>query len=436
MIRSDSKIHHISDCVNKERSSFLTFVEDLCNRIDAVEPTIQSLIGEPYRRSRLRGEAIALWKRYPEIDSRPPLFGIPVGIKDIFSVEGFETQCGSRLPAHLFTGPEASCVSALRNAGALILGKTVTTEFAYFEPGPTKNPCNPAHTPGGSSSGSAAAVAAGLCPLALGTQTIGSIIRPAAYCGIIGFKPTYGRISLSGVVPYSISVDQIGLFTQDVKGMEIASAIVCSDWKRKKQENHDQRVPVLGIPEGPYLDQATQEARSSFENTVLTLSNAGYPVKRIRIFEDIDVISTHHRNMTSAEFAAVHATWFDRYGELYRHRTAKLIKMGRTVSEEELRNGRSSRVNVRTDIERIMEDNHIDAWISPAAIGTAPEGIASTGDPAMNMPWTHAGMPTITIPSDKDRNGLPHGLQITACFQNDEMLLSWAYGVEKAICAL
>ena len=434
MLLSSSKINSISELINKGHSCFSTYIDELCNRIDEVEPKIRSLIVEPDRRSRLQREALALCERYPDKDRRPPLFGIPVGIKDIFSVDGFETKCGSHLPASLFAGPEAPCVSALRQAGALVVGKTATAEFAYFEPGPTRNPYNPHHTPGGSSSGSAAAVAAGLCPLALGSQTIGSIIRPAAYCGVIGFKPTYGRISSVGVVPYSISVDQIGIFSQDISGMEIASSIVCSGWNTTIHETPRHHVPVLGVPEGPYLEQATQEARASFENTVITLNGAGYPVVRLRIFEDIDDLSAHHRNMTTAEFAAVHAAWFERYGEFYRPRTAELVKLGRTVSEKAIRNGRASRLAARASIERTMADNDIDVWISPAATGTAPEGIASTGDPAMNLPWTHAGMPTITIPSDKDINGLPYGLQITARFLNDEMLLSWARGLETVLC--
>ena len=154
---------------------------------------------------------------------------MPVGVKDIFHAAGFETRAGSQLPPELLTGPEADAVGRLRAAGCLILGKTVTTEFAYYEPEPTRNPHNLAHTPGGSSSGSAAAVAAGLAPLALGTQTIGSVIRPAAFCGIVGFKPSYGRISPEGLIFFSPSLDHVGLFTQDVAGMSLAAAVLCEN---------------------------------------------------------------------------------------------------------------------------------------------------------------------------------------------------------------
>src|SRR5690606_3462350 len=153
-------------------------------------------------------------------------------------------------------GSEAESVRLLRAAGALVLGKTVTAEFAYSEPGPTRNPRNLAHTPGGSSSGSAAAVASGFCPLALGTQTIGSVIRPAAYCGIIGFKPGYGRISTSGVLPVSRSLDHVGIFTQDIAGVALAASILCQTWDASPTVSA-KTLPTLGVPTGAYLEQAT-----------------------------------------------------------------------------------------------------------------------------------------------------------------------------------
>ena len=169
-----------------------------------------------------------------------------MGVKDIIRVDGFPTRAGSRLPPHLFAGPQAACVTALRRAGALVLGKTVTTEFAGFEPGPTANPHRPGHTPGGSSSGSAAAVAAGYCPLALGTQTIGSVIRPAAFCGIVGFKPSLGRIATAGLVDFSPAVDTVGIFTQDLAGMGSVAAVLCGEWRRRTEADK----PVLGVPLG------------------------------------------------------------------------------------------------------------------------------------------------------------------------------------------
>ncbi len=173
-----------------------TYVDEMCDRVAKLDSRIEALLQEPDRRSRVRSEARELQTRYRDPATRPPLYGALVAVKDIFHVSGFVTAAGSAVPPELFAGPEATCVQMLRDAGAIILGKSVTTEFAYFEPGPTRNPHNLSHTPGGSSSGSAAAVAAGLCTLSLGSQTIGSVIRPAAFCGIISgarlFLPDHG----------------------------------------------------------------------------------------------------------------------------------------------------------------------------------------------------------------------------------------------------
>ncbi len=176
-------------------------VSEAESQFEKRELLVKAFLPEEGRFDRLRQEAESLLARYPHIDDRPPLFGMLVGVKDIFHVDGFTTQAGSHLPSAVLQGAQARSVTLLQRAGALILGKTVTTEFAYFSPGPTRNPHNPEHTPGGSSSGSAAAVAAGLCPLALGTQTIGSIIRPAAFCGVVGLKPGCDRISRDGGDP-------------------------------------------------------------------------------------------------------------------------------------------------------------------------------------------------------------------------------------------
>ena len=195
------------------------------------EPKVQAFLPEGNRFDRLRREYKALEQRYPDPDSRPPLFGLPLGVKDIFHADGFETHAGSNLPADRLTGDQAASLTQLKEAGALVLGKTVTTEFAYFAPGPTRNPHNPKHTPGGSSSGSAAGVAAGLVPAAFGTQTVGSINRPAAFCGVVGLKPSYGRVSVEGVIPLAPSLDHVGFFTTDVAGAMVMApllAVVCS----------------------------------------------------------------------------------------------------------------------------------------------------------------------------------------------------------------
>jgi Asp-tRNA(Asn)/Glu-tRNA(Gln) amidotransferase A subunit family amidase len=400
----------------------LMYINEVCDRIDAYEPDIHALLPEPGRRTRLLNEAIALQKRFPDPESRPPLYGILLGVKDIFSVDGFPTHAGSQLPSELFVGQEASCVTRLRNAGALLLGKTVTTEFAYFEPGPTRNPHNLNHTPGGSSSGSAAAVAVGFCPVALGTQTIGSVIRPAAFCGIVGFKPSYGRIATDGVIPCAASFDTVGFFTQDVAGIALVASLLCTDWRPTTANT----MPVLSVPDGPYLAQASTEAQAAFEKQVALLEKAGYTVRHVEAMRDVEAINLRHRRVLAAEMAQVHATWFANYEALYRPRTAALIREGPGVSAEELATARMGRTALRGELEGLMTEHAIDLWISPATTGPAPEGIATTGDPIMNLPWTHAGLPAITLPAGRATNGLPLGLQVAGAFMADEQLVSWA----------
>jgi Asp-tRNA(Asn)/Glu-tRNA(Gln) amidotransferase A subunit family amidase len=405
------------------------YIDRLCDRIDDVNPTIQALLTEPDRRSRLRADADALIVGYPNPHDRPRLYGGLVGVKDIFHVDGYVTAAGSQIPPELFAGPEAACVRQLRAAGALIAGKTVTTEFAYFEPGPTRNPHNPDHTPGGSSSGSAAAVAAGLCNLALGTQTIGSVIRPAAFCGIVGFKPSFDRIETTGIVYFSRTVDHVGLFTQDVPSMALAASVLLRDWQRQTNEP---TKPVLGIPDGPYLAQTEPVAWAAFEDQVARLQAAGYEVRRVPILADIAALNDLHRRLVFAEFAQEHAAIYAQHADLYRPRTRQAIEDGQRVSAEELAAARANCGRLRSELQSIMDAEGIDLWICPAATGPAPAGIHATGDPNMNLPWTHAGVPALTVPAGKVESGLPLGLQLVARFGADEDLLAWA----KPISAL
>ena len=418
------------------RLDLLKYVNEICDYIEEVEPHIQALLPEPDRRGRLLKEAEALREKFPEYNQRPPLYGVLVGVKDIFRAKGFPTRAGSQLPPELFEGPEAECVKRLREAGALILGKTVTTEFAFFAPGPTRNPYNLEHTPGGSSSGSAAAVAAGFCPLALGTQTIGSVIRPAAFCGIVGFKPSYDRIPSAGLVYFSPSLDHVGLFTQDVEGMNLAASILCDDWTPAAPGEDTAKLPVLGVPEGPYLAQASEEGLKAFEAQLKMLDKAGYGIKRVPALENIKEINLKHRRMAFAELAQVHREWFARYEEFYRPQTKDAILTGQEVEEKELQRARTGRLALREELEASMAEHGIDLWVSPAAVGSAPRGISATGDPIMNLPWTYAGMPAITLPAGMSENGLPLGLQFTTFYMADELLLQWAQGLETALKTL
>lgn len=400
-------------------------INEACDRIDAAEASVQALLPEPQRRARLLAEAQALRAQWPDPAARPPLYGILLGVKDMFRVAGFSTRAGSQLPSELFAGPEAACVSRLRAAGALVLGKTVSAEFAYFEPGPTRNPHNLDHTPGGSSSGSAAAVASGFCPLALGTQTIGSVLRPAAFCGLVGFKPTFGRISTAGLIPCAASFDHVGFFTQDMPGTKLVASLLCEGWQ-PDQTQAPATLPVLGVPEGPYLAQASPEALTLFEEQLALLAAAGYRVRRVPALADIETINRRHLQLVFAEMAQVHAEWFARYETLYRPRTAAAIRNGQSVTSAEQNAARAGRAQLRTDLLALMAQHGIDLWVCPAAPGPAPEGIAATGSPLMNLPWTYAGLPAMTFPAGYAANGLPLGLQCVGALLADEYLLACA----------
>lgn len=408
-------------------------VREVCDRIESTEGEIRALLPEPKRRERLLAEAAALPDKYPDPARRPPLYGLLVGVKDIFRVDGFETRAGSRLPPSLFAGPQSVCMRDLRAAGALVLGKTVTTEFAFFAPGPTRNPWDTGHTPGGSSSGSAAGVAAGFFHLALGTQTIGSISRPAAYCGIAGWKPSYGRVDAEGVFPFSPSLDHIGILAPDAPSLALGASVVCRGWMGLPDSK---AKPVLAVPEGAYLAQAGPEALALFERAAARLERAGYEVRRVPAFREVEAVNARHRRIAAYEMMQSHANLFPEYESMYAAATRDLILEGRGIGEDVWRDDLKGRIRLRLELEEALTTAGADLWISPPAPGPAPEGLASTGNPVMNLPWTHAGLPTLTLPAGLFSNGLPAGLQMAARFGADEALLAWGPAIADALKAV
>jgi Asp-tRNA(Asn)/Glu-tRNA(Gln) amidotransferase A subunit family amidase len=394
------------------------------------EPTVAAFLQEDDRFTRLKWETDILQKKYPNNDKRPPLFGLPIGVKDIFHVKGFSTKAGSALPEDRLFGHEAKCITILKNAGALIFGKTVTTEFAYFTPGPTRNPHNPNHTPGGSSSGSAAAVSSNLVPLSFGTQTIGSIIRPASYCGVVGYKPTFGRISAQGVIPLSPTFDTIGIFVNDISSAKYIARFLCDNWQSSRKSNYK---PKLGIPVGPYLDRVNSEMITHFDQICCKLENAGYRVEKISAMEDFQEIYEHHNTIVAVEAAIIHQTWFLEFGDRYHPKTIELIKKGQLIEPTVYQHALLSPGKLRDDLQSLQISHNIDLWLSPSAQGVAPLGLSNTGDPVMNLPWTHCGYPTLNIPAGENENGLPMGLQVTAAWNRDEDLLDWALEIEAII---
>ena len=372
-----------------------------------------------------------LFSRFPDPSRWPPLFGVPVGIKDIFRIDGAPIRCGSLLPPVLFEGPEAACVSRLREAGAIIFAQTATTEFAYFEAAATRNPHNLAHTPGGSSSGSAAGVAAGFFPLALGTQTVGSIVRPASFCGVVGMKPSLGKIPTAGVVYFSPTVDHVGFFCRRVADIHQVMVAFDPGWSKGV-------VPErlrLGVPVGNYLDQAPGETLGWFESVVRGLEADGVEAVRVPCLDDISEIAARHRDLIAAEFAQEQEGWFRDFAHLYRPATRNIILKGQGISRERLAETRESCLALRRELGAAMDESGLDLWICPSTLGEAPVGLGGTGSPAMNLPWTHAGLPVISLPCGKGRGGLPLGLQCIGRFGADARLVDAVLSLEKSLRA-
>jgi Asp-tRNA(Asn)/Glu-tRNA(Gln) amidotransferase A subunit family amidase len=416
----------------------LDYVAACCARIDAVEPSVLALVDEPGRTDRLLAEAGELRSRFPAGAARPPLYGVPVAVKDVFHVDGFQTRAGSRFAPETLAGPETPAVTRLRRAGALVLGKSVTTEFAFFAPGPTRNPLRLDHTPGGSSSGSAAAVAAGMSPVALGTQTIGSTVRPAAYCGVVGFKPGFGRVPIDGMVANAPSFDTAGVFTADVPSAALAAAVLCDGWRPAADRASDRasdraaRLPRLGVPDERYVRQASGPAVEEFERQVERLVAAGYRVRRTTALRDIETVNRRHRLINLFELARGHADRFARDPDSYAPQTAEGIREGQAVPPAGYEQALRDRDAFRAGLAAATEAAEIDVWISPAATGPAPAGLGYTGDPVMNVPWTQAGTPVVGVPAGRS-GGLPLGLQLAAAAGADEPLLAWARRVEQVL---
>jgi Asp-tRNA(Asn)/Glu-tRNA(Gln) amidotransferase A subunit family amidase len=419
----------LTDGVRAGNQALQDVINEACDRIELFDLQVRAVLPEMGRRERLLVEAEQLAARYTDPESRPPLYGALVGVKDIIAVDGFATRAGSALPPEAFEMPEAPAITRCREAGALILGKTVTTEFAMREPGATANPHDLGHTPGGSSSGSAAGLAAGYFPLAFGTQTIGSVLRPAAFCGVVGYKPSYERISRDGVVDYSRSVDHVGMFTADAASMRRAASVVCEGWEADAAAEialDQDAMPVVGVTEGPYLNQAAPESIAGMERALERMEASGARIVRLQMFEDIAEIAARHQALIAAEFAEAHAERWLRYAGLYRPRSATHVEEGQRVPSEIAEEARHSRLELRSQLTELMDEQGLDLLASVPALSAALAGLGSTGDPAMNLPWTHAGLPAITLPAGTNEHGLPLGIQLAARFEEDELLLAWA----------
>jgi len=399
-----------------------------CDRIDYCEPHIRALLPEPCRRERLFAASCN-----PTVLGGP-LGGLLVGVKDIIAAEGFPTKCGTAVPAELHQLPtEAEVVRRLRAAGAVVAGKTVTTEFASSDPAATANPWSVGHTPGGSSSGSAAAVAAGEVHIGIGTQTIGSVCRPGAFCGICAFKPTFGRVPTVGIAIYSPSIDTLGFFTPDMEGMATVSALAVDSWNASALAQASSRAPILGVPEGPYLNAFSTISRVAFEEALEDLSKAGVTIRRVPcVLEDWHDVVRRHEHLTKAEWARSLSNHWQQYGSLFRAQSAMLMVQGLAVTETQESVGREGRGALCMHLEQTMDTAGIDLWVTPGTFqGPAPLGLASTGNALAQLPWSHAGLPAIALPAGLVQQRLPVALQLAARSNCDEAMLGWCSWLER-----
>lgn len=415
-------------------------LESLLQRINTLEPRLEAWITIDEKSTR--DLANELSKKAEKGNFQGPLHGIPIGIKDIYYTAGMRTTAGSKILANFVPSYDATAVLKLREAGAIILGKTETTEFAFVDPAPTRNPWNTAHTPGGSSSGSAAAVSSGMCPAALGTQTTGSTIRPATYCGIVGLKPTYGRISRYGILPVSWSLDHAGIFTRTVEDAAVLLEVLAGyDPKnpssstqpapRYREALKSCSVPRLGLLRGFFWDNASSEVKKNIEETVQTLRSAGTEVTEIHSSENFNVANAAQRLLMWSEMAAVHEETFRRRMTDYRPSLRSAVAAGLLVPASAYL--KAQRIRARFTTEMAYALTGFDCFMTPATTTSAPKGLESTGDPAFNGPWSFCGFPSMTVPSGVTDNGLPLGIQLVGRPFEEELLLKAASWCEKAI---
>ncbi|WP_010323278.1 amidase [Marinobacterium stanieri] len=392
------------------------------DRIEAREPEVGA-----WQYNLTREQYLQLYSSNQAFYEQSPLKGLPVGIKDIIDTADMPTEMGS--PIHEGRQPvdDASCVALIRQAGGIVLGKTVTTEFAYFKPGKTANPRDLSRTPGGSSSGSAAAVADAMVPVSLGSQTAASVIRPAAYCGAVGYVGTRGTFSLRGVQPLAQSLDSLGLMARRVEDVALMRALLLRDSNplEAAQMTRPKRVLLaLGERIGE-TDSAMQEALAGL---VQRMQEQGVEVVELGQGVRLDEMVAHHQSIMSYEVArnlAIESA----NPELLSEPLSELIENGLNLSREAYL--RSLAIADATAESLWQPHQDADVILAPAAPGVAPEGHGKTGAPHMSRPWQAMGLPVVNVPGLEDEQGLPLGVQLIGRRQSDDTLLGYAGWLEK-----
>jgi Asp-tRNA(Asn)/Glu-tRNA(Gln) amidotransferase A subunit family amidase len=373
-----------------------------------------------------------------------PLSGIPVAIKDIIATADMPTTNGSPVYKDCIPAADAWVVERLRNLGATIFGKTVSTEFAWRFPGPTTNPWNAAHTPGGSSSGSAAAVAAGIVPLALGTQTLGSVIRPAAFNGVVGFKPSFGAIPRTCVHPLSPSLDHVCFFARRVDDVALALSLIGGS---SDHDPHGRPVPAFevsvdgGLPPAnkPRLaivrfakwSRAEPEQQQVFNTAITTLRGAGAILEELELSELDRANWTAVNTIVAAEGALIFENLVERYPDRTSERLKELVRTGKAIGATDYLAAKATQERLRLAFGNDLSG--FDAVLTLPAFGEAPEGLGYTGDAEYCAPWTFLGVPAVSLPAGFGKHHLPLGIQVVGRTREDLRTLAVAKWVETAL---
>jgi Asp-tRNA(Asn)/Glu-tRNA(Gln) amidotransferase A subunit family amidase len=364
----------------------------------------------------------------PEL-ARMPLCGLAVGIKDIYDTADLPTAYGSPIYAGHRPKTDAAMVMLVRRAGGIVLGKTVTTEFAGLQPAATRNPRNLAHTPGGSSSGSAAAVAAGMVPVALGSQTAGSVIRPAAFCGVAGFKPSFRMLPTVGMKCFSWSLDTVGLFAAGVADVAFAAAAIGG--RDLRVDGREPSAPAMGLLHTALWPEASADMQEAIERAACKASAAGAQIREIALPAVFDEAAQAHATIQDFEASKALAFEFDRHRDRLSPALREQLDKAAAISPLAYDEARRFARRARQAFGTFMAD--ADVILTPSAPGAAPYGLGSTGKPIFNRLWTLLGTPCVNVPGLTDPAGLPLGVQIVGRFARDRNALEAALFLERAL---
>ncbi len=427
--------------IRDKELSPVVLMESLLARCEALEPRLKAWVTlDP------QGALAAAKERESELmreGPRGPLHGVPVGIKDIYNTQDMKTTCCSPIYADYVPDHDSTAVAILKRAGAIIMGKTVTTQFACGDPSPTFNPWNALHTPGGSSSGSAVGAATGMFPASLGTQTGGSVLRPAAYNGVVGFKPTFGRISRFGVYPVSWTLDTMGMFTRTV---EDAALMLTAMAGHDIKDNHTSRrapsnyvdaigtqksAPRIGVLRTFYFEECDAEVLNHTEAAVESLRSAGAVVEDVEVPTDFEAILAVQKVLMSVEAAAVHQENFATRADDFAPVVRELVEMGMITPAVTYVQAQRARRRFRREMEEAIRG--YDVLLTPSTPGAAPKDRTTTGNPMFQAPWTTCGLPTMSLPLGLNGDGLPLGIQLAGAPFDEERLLAVAYWCEAIL---